>query len=144
PPRRVRQPPETPSTCSSYSHGHLFREVAGGPMVARLLFQGRLDLGTRRRHLGDGASRMKPAARWRIDRRGDLSAQMDDPSFGLNVRVRDGNRRKERLGVGMARIAADDFQQFLHPFVLGSAAQQTKVFEWFRDDVAYRHSWIQR
>src|SRR5205823_6485838 len=92
PPRRVRQPPETPSTCSSYSHGHLFREVAGGAMVARLLFQGRLQVGTRRRDLGDGAARMKPAAGWGVDRRRYLPAEVHDPSFGLNVRIRDGNR----------------------------------------------------
>src|SRR2546422_502775 len=100
PPRRRPRPPETPPACSSNGHRDLLREVAGGAMVARLLLQRRLQLGTGRGHLGDGAARMKPAARWRVDRRRDLSAEVDNPSGGLNVPGRGGNRLEERLGGG--------------------------------------------
>ena len=49
-----------------------------------------------------------------------------------------------RIAVVEVGVETDDSQEFLHALVLGLAAQQAKVFQRLRDDVAHRHAWIQR
>src|ERR1700694_5048200 len=56
-----------------YGDRDLLREVAGGAMVACLLFKRRLEVSAGGRHLGDWATRMEAAAGRRIHRRWDLA-----------------------------------------------------------------------
>src|SRR3981081_4043833 len=75
-------------------------QMAGNPMPVGTLLE-RRRLGPAERKLGDRASGVKMAAGWPVNGAWNLRPQSD--ALALHVRIRDGNRRQQRFGIGMQR-----------------------------------------
>src|SRR6202158_2482957 len=82
----------------------VLREMARGQMVSQLFFQRRLYLGAGSREGGDRAARVETAARRRIERRGNLSLQIDQALAALDPWVWHRDRRQQRLRRRMLRV----------------------------------------
>src|SRR5438105_2423944 len=74
-------------------------------MVAHLLLQWRLVVSAWGGEMSDRAAGVKPAARGRVDRGRDLSAQLDQAAAALDLRVWNRNGGKQGLGVRVLRAA---------------------------------------